>query len=610
MIVFIAHNLAPIMFVSMVAFMLIGYPIAFSLAANGLLFFGIGLALAPYAPGEITLSPQLLQILPDRVFSVMSNEILLALPFFTFMGLVLERSGMAEDLLNTVGEVFGGLPGGLAFSVVFVGALLAATTGVVAASIIAMGLISLPVMMRYGYSRPVAAGTIVAAGTLAQIIPPSIVLIVLADQLGRPVGDMYQGALLPGLMLAGLYAVWVALLSVFRPGALPGLPEEALSRSGSSGGRGLRETGLLFALSALTAIVLVRPIEGLGAMDAALAGISVGALVAFIASFMHRRVGQNIPRAFIAFGVALALGFAARDAGYSAAVALLADTLAVALGYVAVSALLQRVAGVSLSSELGERVAFALVPPLLLIFLVLGTIFIGLATPTEGGAMGAIGALILASVKRRLERNPDRMSLAALASAAEATARISAFVMFILIGARIFSMTFYAVNGHIWIEDLLTSFPGGRTGFLLFVLGTIFLLGFFLEFFEIAFVVVPLVVPAAVALDIDLIWFGVMLALVVQTSYLTPPLGFGLFFLRSVAPAAPYKDPRTGRTMPGLSTMEIYRGVVPFIIIQLVAAGLIISFPELVTHYKSDNIALDPATVESDILNIPLPGFD
>ena len=608
MVVLIAHNLAPIMFVSLVAFMLMGYPIAFSLAANGIIYFAIGIVLAPLAPGEINLSWNLLHLMPDRAFSVMANEILLALPFFTFMGLILERSGMAEDLLDTIGQLFGRVPGGLAYSVVFVGALLAATTGVVAASIIAMGLISLPIMLRYGYDRSTATGAIIASGTLAQIIPPSIVLIVLADQVGRPVGDMYQGAILPGLLLAALYAGWILLLSVVRPKGVPGLPAEAMTHNKADGSRGLLETGLLVALSALGATVLMSHFGELPRMDTIVLATSIGALIALATVVGHRLLDTRPAAAIAVLVAAVALAMIWRSTGPESGV-FLADVLVVAAAYVTLSAALRRLAGRSLTAPLSERVALVLVPPLLLIFLVLGTIFIGLATPTEGGAMGAVGAVALAAFKRWSDRDPRRLNMTAFVQAAESTARLTAFVMFILIGARIFSMTFYAVNGHEWIEELLTAVPGGEMGFLLLVLTVVFILGFFLEFFEIAFVIIPLVLPAAVALEIDLIWFGVLLAIVVQTSYLTPPLGFGLFFLRSVAPEKPTLDTVTGRTLPGISTVDMYRGVVPFIVLQCICVILVLVFPDIVMHYKGDAAVLEPGAVNDRLMDIPLPDY-
>ncbi|MBB5752524.1 TRAP transporter large permease [Prosthecomicrobium pneumaticum] len=471
---FIAENLAPIMFASLVVVLLLGYPVAFALAAIGLFYGVVGIEFG-------LLSPNLFQAIPDRIFGTMSNETLLAIPFFTFMGLILERSGMAEDLLDTIGQLFGPIRGGLAYAVIFVGALLAATTGVVAASVISMGLISLPIMLRYGYDRRLASGTIAASGTLAQIIPPSLVLIVLADQLGRSVGDMYEGALLPGLVLTAMYAGFVLLVTLFRPDWAPALPPEA---------RTLR-------------------------------------------------------------------GFA-----------------------------------------LASRVVTSLVPPLVLIFLVLGTIFIGLATPTEGGAMGAVGALVLAAINRKLT---FRMIVQAL----DSTVKLSAFVLFILLGARVFSLTFYGVDGHVWVEHLLTSVPGGELGFLIVVNILVFLLAFFLDFFELAFIIVPLLAPAADALGIDLVWFGVLLAVNMQTSFMHPPFGFSLFFLRSVAPTRAYADKVTGRTIAPVTSGQIYLGAIPYVIIQIIMVGIVLGFPSLVTHYKAGRVEVDPSTID---INVPMPG--
>lgn len=451
---FIAANMAPLMFGALVVFMLFGYPVAFALAANGVVFGLIGIELG-------LLTPALFQALPDRIFGVMSNDTLLAIPFFTFMGLILERSGMAEDLLDTIGQLFGPVRGGLAFAVIFVGAILAATTGVVAASVISMGLISLPIMMRYGYDQRIASGVIAASGTLAQIIPPSLVLIIMADQLGRSVGDMYQGALIPGLVLTSFYVGYVALVAVFKPASVPALPPEA------------------------------RTLHG---------------------------------------------------------------------------------------AKLLLRVVTTLMPPLLLIFLVLGTIFLGIATPTEGGAMGAFGALALAIVRRRID-----MKL--LKQAMESTARLTTFVVMILIGARVFSLTFYGVEGHLWVEHLLGNLPGGEVGFLVAVNILIFLLAFFLDYFELAFIVVPLLAPVAEKLGIDLIWFGVLLGVNMQTSFMHPPFGFALFYLRSVAPSS-------------IKTTQIYWGAVPFVIIQIIMVGILIAFPQLVTMGLEKQAQVDTDSVE------------
>ena len=454
---FLITNMAPIMFASMIVFLLAGFPVAFALAANGVLFGLIGIELG-------LLGPQLFQALPDRIFGIMANETLLAVPFFTFMGLILERSGMAEDLLDTIGQLFGPIRGGLAYAVIFVGALLAATTGVVAASVISMGLISLPIMLRYGYDKRLASGVIAASGTLAQIIPPSLVLIVMADQLGKSVGDMYAGAFIPGFVLTGLYVGYVFLVSIFKPQWAPALPTEA------------------------------RALRG---------------------------------------------------------------------------------------AHLAMRVLTTLIPPLLLIFLVLGTIFLGIATPTEGGAMGATGALLMAILRKRLDWK-------LLKQAMDSTAKLTTFVVFILIGARVFSLTFYGVDGHRWVEHLLGNLPGGQLGFLIVVNLLIFVLAFFLDFFELAFIIVPLLAPVADKLGIDLIWFGVLLGVNMQTSFMHPPFGFALFFLRSVAPAS-------------VKTSDIYWGAIPFVVIQIIMIGLVIAFPQMVSAGLDKEHQVDVNSVQIEI---------
>ncbi len=448
--------MAPLMFTGLVVFLLLGYPVAFSLAANGLLFAILGMQQGFFGFEQ-------LQALPERVFGIMSNATLLAIPFFTFMGLILERSGMAEELLDTLGQLFGAMRGGLAYSVVLVGALLAATTGVVAASVIAMGLISLPIMLRLGYDKRLAAGVIAASGTLAQIIPPSLVLIILADQLGVGVGDMYRGALVPALVLTGLYLVFVMLVAIFRPSAAPAMPPEARTLRGAA---------------------------------------------------LYRR-------ALVSMG-----------------------------------------------------------PPLVLIFLVLGTIFAGIATPTEGGAMGALGALALAVARKRL-------NLDLLRQAMDSTARLTSFVIFILIGSTVFSLVFRLMDGDLWVEGLLSALPGGALGFLILVNLLIFVLAFFLDFFEIAFIIVPLLAPVAMKLGIDPIWFGVLLGLNMQTSFMHPPFGFALFYLRSVAPAS-------------VRTTDIYWGAVPFVVIQLLMVALVLAFPELVGTGGGEAAAPAPDLTSGD----------
>ena len=433
--------LAPAMFATMVVFLLVGYPVAFSLAAVGLAFSLIGIQAGAFGP-------QLLQALPERVLGIMSNQTLLAIPFFTFMGVVLERSGIAEEMLETMGQVFASVKGGIAYAVIFVGALLGGPAGVVAATVIAMGLISLPVMLRHGYSTRLSTGVIAASGTLAQIVPPSIVLVVMAEVLGISVGDVYAGALVPSLVLTGLYALYIFLVSLVYPDAVPAIPEAE---------RQPRDRALLL------------------------------------------------------------------------------------------------------------RALKALVPAIVLLFLVIGTIFMGLATPTEAAAMGALGSLGLAAANRRL-------GLRVLREAMEQTTILTSFAIFILIGATIFTLVFRGLDGDLWVEHLLTGLPGGQTGFLVFVNVLIFLLSFFLDFFEIAFILLPLLGPVADKLGIDLVWFAVLIAVNMQTSFMHPPFGFALFYLRSVAP-------------PSIRTTDIYLGAIPFIIIQLIMVGLLIAFPGLVLNF-------------------------
>jgi TRAP-type mannitol/chloroaromatic compound transport system permease large subunit len=516
MIEFLSGNMAPIMFGALVLFLLLGYSVAFSLAACGLFFGFIGV--------ELGLMPEnLLQALPLRVFGIMQNETLLAIPFFTFMGLVLERSGMAEDLLDTIGQLFGPIRGGLAFAVILVGAMLAATTGVVAASVISMGLISLPIMLRYGYDRRIASGVIAASGTLAQIIPPSLVLIIMADQLGRSVGDLYRGAFIPGFTLTGLYVGFIVLVAIFRPSMAPALPAEARTIREDSGASGLRSLGLLVVLS-----------------------------VGLALAFAYSRPAETPTDELIVVSMCVGIG--------------LAFTLSV----------VNKVFKLGLLSKMAERVTFVLIPPLALIFLVLGTIFLGVATPTEGGAMGATGALMMAMGRRRID-------LKLLRQAMDTTMKLSCFVVFILLGSTVFSLTFQGVDGPKWVEHLLTSLPGGQLGFLIVVNILIFVLAFFLDFFELSFIVVPLIGPVAEKLGIDLVWFGVLLAVNMQTSFMHPPFGFALFYLRSVAPASDYPDRVTGKTVAKVTTGQIYWGAIPYVLIQIFMVGLIIAFPNLVS---------------------------
>jgi TRAP-type mannitol/chloroaromatic compound transport system permease large subunit len=526
---FIITNMAPIMFATLVLFLLSGFPVAFALAANGLFFGFLGIEFG-------LLKPELLQALPNRIFGIMSNDTLLAIPFFTFMGLILERSGMAEDLLDTIGQLFGPLRGGVAYAVIFVGALLAATTGVVAASVISMGLISLPVMLRYGYDKKVASGVIAASGTLAQIIPPSLVLIVMADQLGRSVGDMYQAAFIPGLILTAMYAGYILLISIIKPTWVPALPPEARNLRQSNGDSG--------AVSLLVLLVL-----------------SIAASVGYAKYYAAGHPNVATDELVI----------------YSASVG---------IAFAFVLALLNRQLKIGLLSRMAEKVVFVLIPPLALIFLVLGTIFIGIATPTEGGGMGAFGAMVLAMMNRRLSWDLTKQAM-------NSTSRLSCFVMFILIGSTVFSLVFRAVNGDLWVEHLLTSLPGGNVGFLIVVNIMFFVLAFFLDFFELAFILVPLVGPVAEKMGIDLIWFGVLLGVNMQTSFMHPPFGFALFYLRSVAPKE-------------VKTSDIYWGAIPFVAAQIIMVSLIIAFPSIVSVEKKTNMKED---VQLNI-NMPIDPVD
>lgn len=547
MVEFITQNFVPLMFAGLFVFLLSGIPVAFGLAATGLLFGFIGMEAGLFGAN-------LFQALPLRVFGIMQNDTLLAIPFFTFMGIVLERSGMAEDLLETVGQVFGPLRGGLAVAVILVGALLAATTGVVAAAVISMGLISLPIMLRYGYNRTIATGTITASGTLAQAIPPSLVLIVLADQLGRSVGDMYAGALIPGLLLVGLYLAFVVLVAIVKPSWVPALPPEARIYREANGSSGHLSLLVLFALC----------------------GVAGWAWSKVHQSIINPLIDRQLP----APGDEILI--------MSMTVASL---LALAL------ALVNKGLKIGLLSRLTEQVTFVLIPPLVLIFLVLGTIFLGIATPTEGGAMGALGALIMAIARNRMSRK-------LMVQALDSTSRLSIFVLFILIGSTVFSFTFNAADGHIWVEHLFDNMPGGALGFLIVVNILVFILGCFIDFFEIAFIVIPILAPVANKIlpellpegtppEMALVWFGVIIAMNLQTSFLTPPFGFALFYLRSVAARKDYKDRITGETIPAVTTPQIYKGSIAFIVLQLIMVAAVISFPNLVTGGIDQGVTID-----------------
>jgi tripartite ATP-independent transporter DctM subunit len=454
----IRDNLAPLMFGGMVLFMLIGYPAAFSLAATGLFFGFIGIEFG-------LIHPDFLGNLTYQLFGIVSNDLLLAIPFFTLMGAVLERCGLAEDMLDSIGQLFGPVRGGLSYAVIFVGAILGAITGTVAASVIAMGVISMTPMLKYGYSTRHTMGVIAASGTITQLIPPSLVLVVLADQLGRSVGDMYAGAIGPSIIQVALFCGWVLIVSIIWPKDVPALPIEA------------------------------RTLHGWALWYKCLRGI---------------------------------------------------------------------------------------IPSLGLIFLVLGTIFMGLATPTEAGAMGAVGAIALAAFQRTLTWKLLYQGMAS-------TMRITAMVTYILIGARTFSLVFQGVGGKVWIEDMLTSLPGGAVGFLIFVNAFIFVIAFFLDFFEIAFIIIPLLAPAATKLNIDLVWFGVLICANIQTSFMHPPFGFALFYLRGIAP----------RTV---KTSDIYMGAIPWIVSMVILVAIVIFWPGSVTYW------IEPATSETPLrLELPMP---
>lgn len=435
--------LGPSMFLGALVLLASGYPVAFALGGVGILFGLIGLSLGIFDSSLFT-------ALPQRFFGTMSNYTLLAIPYFIFLGAMLEKTGIAERLLETMGILFGRLRGGLALAVVLVGALLAATTGVVAATVVAMGMISLPIMLRYGYDKKLATGVIAASGTLGQIIPPSVVLVVLGDQLGVSVGDLFIGALIPGLMITGAFAIYVLVTAYLNPDIAPALPPEV------------------------------------------------------------RNIGQQALR---------------------------------------------------------QRVIQAMIPPLLLILLVLGSIFLGVATPTEAGAIGCLGAIALAYFNGQL-------SIPTIKAACDDTLRSTAMVMFILFGSTLFSLVFRGLEGDRFMYHALSNLPGGNLGFMLVSMAVVFFLGFFIDFFEIAFIVIPLFVPVAQKLGLDLVWYGVVLGTNLQTSFLSPPFGFALFYLRGVAP-------------PEVKTVDIYRGVIPFIILQLMVLVLVIVFPGCVNFLPS-----------------------
>jgi TRAP-type mannitol/chloroaromatic compound transport system permease large subunit len=414
-----------------------------------------------------------------------------------------------------------------------------------------MGLISLPIMLRYGYDRRLATGVIAASGTLSQIIPPSITLIVLADQLGRSIGDMYRGAMVPAVMTVSLYVIYVLTLSFFRPKTAPAIPESERIFMEPNGSHGIPSLLVLLAVSFVVALLGCQMFlsESAPIDETIVVGSLIGGVAAFILAIVNK---------------VLHLGWL---------------------------------------SQIAERVTFVLIPPLILIFLVLGTIFLGVATPTEGGAMGAVGAIFMALLRKRL-------TWSLLKQAMDTTTKLAAFVIFILVGSTVFALTFRGVNGDLWVEHLLVGLPGGEIGFLVIVSIFVFVMSFFLDFFELAFIIVPLLGPAAEAIGIDLIWFGVLLALNMQTSFMHPPFGFALFYLRSVAPKKDYKDKHTGAPIKRVTTGQIYWGSVPFICIQLLMVAIVMLIPSTVTHYKGGVPEVDLESVEITIEGADYGGGD
>lgn len=468
------EHFPPIMFAGLILFMLIGFPVAFSLAALGLAsgFFAIEMGWFPAA---------FMGNLPISIFSILNNELLLAIPFFTFMGTILEKCGLAEDMLDSMGQLFGPRRGGIGYSVIIVGFILGAITGTVAGQVIAMALISLPVMMKYNYNMRYATGVLAASGTITQLVPPSLVLVVLADQLGRPVGDMYKGAWGPSLLQVAMFALYTFALTRIKPSYLPSIPIED------------------------------RTLNGWALWKKALRGI--------------------VPSAILIFTVLGSMG------------------------------------GLPSQSH-------------------------AIATPTEAGAMGVVGALILAAMSKRL-------TFALIWEAMSSTMRLTAMVVFILIGSRVFSQVFQGVDGSKWVEHLLTGLPGGQVGFLIVVNIFVFFLAFFLDFFEIAFIIVPMLAPVADKLGIDLIWFGVLLCVNLQTSFMHPPFGFALFYLRGIADTL-FKDKRI--PVP-VKSNDIYLGAIPWVIMQILLVVVVIFVPQSVTMFLDKKVEVD---LDKVVIEIPI----
>jgi len=533
----LAANLAPCMLLALIPILASGVPVVLGLIGCGLLFGAIGALM-----GAIPV--QLIGALPIRLEFIVANESLLAIPFFTFMGMLLQRSGIAEDLLETAGRVFGPVRGGLAIAAILVGALLAAATGVVAASVISLALISFPAMQKAGYDPRVASGVVTSAGTLTQIVPPSLVLIVIAEQMNMSLGDVYAGVLIPAALLIALYILWILCLGWLKPQWVPAVAPATL-RPGARGGH--------LSLAALMAV-------------SAACGVALT---------------QAYPRLVRASG-----RFAAPGAD-ELVIVCVGSTLIVAFCL----ALLERAARLNRLSPLARRVAFVLVPPLLLIFAVIGSVFLGVATPTESGALGAVAALGLARARGRIDRADLELALFD-------TVRLCCVVMVLLFGATVFSLTFQALDGSAWVRHALGDLPGGPAGFLAIVMAVVFVLGMFLDFFELAVIMLPIVAPVAAHLGIHPVWFAVLMGLNLQTSYLTPPFGFALFYLRGAVPHDDVVAIGGEVTRKGIATRQIYWGAAPFIAIQVLVMAIVILNPDLVLSLLDRPVRMDSAEVE------------
>jgi tripartite ATP-independent transporter DctM subunit len=523
------ENMPPLMFAGLVAVMLLGYPVAFTLAALGISFGFVAIS-----HGFFDLN--YLQAIPGRVFgSVLSNDLLLAIPFFTFMGAVLEKCGLAEDMLDSMGQLFGPIRGGLGYSVIIVGFILGAITGTVAAQVIAMALISMPIMIRYGYNIRYVTGVLAASGTITQLVPPSLVLIVLADQLGKSVGDMYLGAWGPSLLQIALFAGYTFVLGLIKPHHVPPIPLEARTLTGWPLWRKcllgiIPSAVLIFVVLGTMMMGLATPTEA-GAMGA------VGAIV--LAAIHHHDFSSTGHKVFIVGLIAAAIG---------------------------------TTAGIFMAPHIIFKIAFA------------------------------VTYIAVAWVCIEAIRIPELRNL--IKQGYETTMRITCMVVFILIGSTCFSVVFMGVSGGVWLEHLLTSLPGGAWGFLAFINLFIFFLAFFLDFFEIAFIILPMIAPIAqkvltpvVGADAALIWFGVMLCVNMQTSFMHPPFGFALFYLRGVAPKE-------------VKSSDIYWGALPWVGLQMIMVVIVIAFPWSVTVFLDKPSKVDLNKIEINVPQIDLPALN